>query len=75
MMEALTRMAERKDVILVGGYKGLLHSILLRMKKKDEEQDNNRDDEDDGRGLFLDRETKLTHGFVRIQCESEEQVL
>ena len=68
-------MAERKDVILVGGYKGLLHSILLRMKKKDEEQDNNRDDEDGGSGLFLDHETKLTHGFVSIQCESEAQVL
>ena len=73
MMEALTRMAERKDVILVGGYKGLLNSILLRTKKKEEEQDNNRDDEDAGSGLFLDRETQLPHGFVSIQCESEEQ--
>ena len=75
MMETLTRMAERKDVILVGGYKGLRHSILLRMKKKGEEQDNNRDDEDAGSGLFLDRETQLPHGFVSIQCESEEQIL
>lgn len=34
-----------------------------------------RDDEDGGSGLFLDHETKLTHGFVSIQCESEAQVL
>ena len=30
---------------------------------------------DGGSGLFLDHETKLTHGFVSIQCESEAQVL
>lgn len=75
MMEALTRMEERKDIILVGGYKGLLHSILLRAKKKGQEQDHNQYDEDRGSGIFLDRETKLPHGFVSIQCESEERIL
>ena len=63
IMKALDQMKEKKDVILVGGYKGLLHSITKRQ------------DEDGGSGLFLDRETNLTHGFVSIQCESEEQVL
>lgn len=73
MMEALAEKEEKKDVILVGGYKGLLHSILR--KKKNSKREYNRNNKDLGSSLFLDCATKLPHGLVEIFCESEVQVL
>ena len=34
MLEKLYPMEKRKDIILIGGYKGLLHSILLKTEKQ-----------------------------------------
>ena len=62
---------KRKDIILIGGYKGLLHSILLKadgQKKKQKEK------RERGRGIFLDREKGLPHGLASIRCESEVQI-
>ena len=71
MFEELYPYGKRKDIILIGGYKGLLHSILLKadgQKKKRQEKS------EKGRGIFLDRETNLPHGLVSIRCESEVQI-
>lgn len=42
--------------VLIGGYKGLLHSIILRGDRK----------EGNG-GLFVDFETMLPHGLVKLK--------
>lgn len=72
MLKELYTMEKRKDIIIIGGYKGLLHSILLkneRQKKKRQEK------REKGRGIFLDCETDRPHGLVSMRCESEVQIL
>lgn len=49
-------LSKQDDVILLGGYKGLLHSIVLDRNKK----------ESFG-GVFVDYQTKLPHGIVKIK--------
>lgn len=51
----LTCCLNEDDIILVGGYKGLLHSILIDHRMK----------EPTG-GLFIDFKTMLPHGIVKI---------
>lgn len=46
-------MLKCDNVILLGGYKGLLHSILLDAKQ--EEYSN---------GIYIDNEKNLPHGIV-----------
>ena len=54
--EKLYPMEKRKDIILIGGYKGLLHSILLKTEKQKKKRQEKREM---GRGIFLDCETDL----------------
>lgn len=54
--ENLTSLLKENNVILVGGYKGLLHSILLGHNTSELSG-----------GLFIDPETLLPHGLVRIK--------
>lgn len=49
----LSQVLEYNNVILLGGYKGLLHSILLNAKQ--EEYSN---------GIYIDNEKNLPHGIV-----------
>lgn len=72
MLEKLYPMEKRKDIILIGGYKGLLHSILLKTEKQKKKRQEKREK---GRGIFLDCETDLPHGLVSMRCESEVQIL
>lgn len=55
--DKLSLLSKESDVILLGGYKGLLHSILL---------DNNNMNELTG-GVFIDPETSLPHGIVKVK--------
>lgn len=72
MLEKLYLLEKRKDIILIGGYKGLLHSILL---KADGQKKRQKEKREKGRGIFLDRETGLPHGLASIRCKSEVQIL
>ena len=72
LLENLYPLAKRKDIILVGGYKGLLHSILLEADRLDKKQRENRER---GCGIFLDCEKKLPHGLVSMQCGREIEIL
>lgn len=72
MFEELYPYGKRKDIILIGGYKGLLHSILL---KADGQKKRQKEKREKGRGIFLDREKDLPHGLASIRCESEVQIL
>ncbi|WP_050641182.1 MULTISPECIES: hypothetical protein [Clostridia] len=54
--EKLTALLKENNVILVGGYKGLLHSILLGHNRSEL-----------AGGLFIDPETLLPHGLVRVK--------
>ena len=72
MLEKLYSLEKRKSIILIGGYKGLLHSILLKADRKTKKRHEN---SEKGRGIFLDRETDLPHGLASIRCESEVQIL
>nr|WP_308626626.1 hypothetical protein [uncultured Eisenbergiella sp.] len=51
----LSAYQNKNDVILLGGYKGLLHSMLLDCKKRELTG-----------GLFIDYKTKLPHGLVKM---------
>ncbi len=53
--EGLACCLEEDDIILVGGYKGLLHSILLDHPREERLG-----------GLFIDFKTMLPHGIVKI---------
>lgn len=66
MLKELCLLEKRKDIILVGGYKGLLHSILLKNQRGQKKKENRMP----GKGVFLDREKSLPHGLVSIRCES-----
>ena len=72
MLEKLYSLEKRKSIILIGGYKGLLHSILLKADRKTKKRHEN---SEKGRGIFLDRETDLPHGLASIRCEGEAQIL
>ena len=52
----LSSLLNENDVILLGGYKGLLHSILLDNHKKELSG-----------GLFIDYMTMFPHGIVKIK--------
>lgn len=56
--QKLSSLLNEGDVILLGGYKGLLHSILLDCKHNKSEQTG---------GLFIDPETLLPHGIVKVK--------
>lgn len=47
---------KKEDILLLGGYKGLLHSLL--MKKEENEVKS---------GIFIDFSTDLPHGMVRVE--------
>lgn len=51
----LSQVLEYNNVILLGGYKGLLHSILVNANSK----------ENSG-GIYIDDEKHLPHGIVRL---------
>lgn len=51
----LFQVLEYNNVILLGGYKGLLHSILLKVKQKEYSS-----------GIYIDDEKHLPHGIVRL---------
>ncbi|MCB7068082.1 hypothetical protein LI031_30000 [Enterocloster citroniae] len=55
VQRGLTCWLKEDDIILVGGYKGLLHSILLDRHMKELSG-----------GLFIDYKTMLPHGLVKI---------
>ena len=57
--ENLSELQDETNLILLGGYKGLLHSILLPDKKDSHENVQN--------GLYIDKETYLPHGILRIR--------
>ena len=54
-------LMERDDVILIGGYKGLLHSILLDHSEVERKG-----------AIFIDNETLQPHGFVKIRTYKEK---
>lgn len=56
--QKLSSLLNESDVILLGGYKGLLHSILL---------DYNYNMTELTGGLFIDPETLLPHGIVKVR--------
>lgn len=56
----LEKLCRNNKIVLLGGYKGLLHSILQ----------NSRADEEKG-SLFIDFETNLPHGLVELELISE----
>ncbi|MFR1834062.1 MAG: hypothetical protein ACLSX5_13020 [Lachnospiraceae bacterium] len=56
--KSLRLLQREKNMLLIGGYKGLLHSIQLKNKKNLAEIKS---------GVFLDPESKLPHGLVKIQ--------
>lgn len=57
----MTGLLDQEDVILIGGYKGLLHSILLKNKEQDVSG-----------GLFFDFESMLPHGLARMKQVHDE---
>lgn len=61
ILEKLTPLKEKSNIILLGGYKGLLHSICL---------DNHAADVN--RAVFIDTETHLPHRLVRIDVSEEK---
>lgn len=61
MEQELFSLSKEKDVILIGGYKGLLHSIILPAGQKSDEVKS---------GLYIDPEKNLPHGLVRIRRKS-----
>ncbi len=54
--EKLSPLVEVNDMFLFGGYKGLLHSIDIKSASQEIEG-----------AIFVDRETMLPHGLVRIE--------
>ena len=72
LLEPLYPLGKRKDIILVGGYKGQLHSILLKADRLDKKPRENRKK---GCGIFLECEKKLPHGHVSVQYEREIEIL
>lgn len=58
--KSLFSLSKEKDVILIGGYKGLLHSIILSTGQKSDEIRS---------GIYIDLEKNLPHGLVRIKCK------
>ena len=66
MQKGLMAQSEKNNVILLGGYKGLLHSILLKGEQCGEDCTNG--------SLFLDRETGLPHGLVELSVRGEPQI-
>lgn len=72
LLETLYPLGKRKDIILVGGYKGLLHSILLKTDRMDKMRRENRER---GCGIFLDCEENLPHGLVSMQYGREIEIL
>lgn len=65
LKKAISRLSEQLDkdnVILIGGYKGLLHSIERKSTAVA------RDDSQKTEGaVFLDQETWLPHGIAEIE--------
>lgn len=59
--ESLCQLMKEKNILIIGGYKGLLHSILLKEYT-----------EKPGSGLYIDRETLLPHGLVEISAGSRQ---
>lgn len=49
---------KEENIYLLGGYKGLLHSILLKENEKAEELKSS---------IFLDLESGLPHGFIKVK--------
>ena len=66
MQKGLMAQSEKNNVILLGGYKGLLHSIVLKEKQCGEDCTSG--------SLFLDRETGLPHGLVELSVRGEPQI-
>lgn len=60
--ENLCSLLNEKNVILLGGFKGLFHSILLDNMVLD------RKIEESTGGVFIDMETLLPHGIVKINA-------
>ncbi len=58
VQKSLRLLQKEKNIFLIGGYKGLLHSIQLKNKKNLAEIKS---------GVFLDQESGLPHGLVRIK--------
>lgn len=55
-MNKMSPLLEADDMFLLGGYKGLLHSMEIKDSQR----------EIDG-AVFLDRETMLPHGLVKVE--------
>lgn len=70
MLKKLCSLEKSEDIILVGGYKGLLHSILLKSQRRQKRKENGQP----GNGIFLDRDTGLPHGLVRMRCENTVKI-
>lgn len=56
----LFSLSNEEDVLLMGGYKGLLHTIVLSTAQKGEAVRS---------GVCLDPEKNLPHGLVRIKSK------
>ena len=72
MLKELCSLEKSEDIILVGGYKGLLHSILL--KNQNQRGQKRKENGQPGNGIFLDRDTGLPHGLVRMRCENTVKI-
>ncbi len=62
LLNAITKLEaliQDEDVILIGGYKGLLHSMEVQNVSPLEKNENG--------AIYLDPDTNLMHGLVRIQ--------
>lgn len=58
----LSLMQKANDIILLGGYKGLLHSVDFSEIEAKFQKDLNKEDS----GIYIDKETMLPHGLLRI---------
>ena len=61
MEKQLSFLQNDDNVILLGGYKGLLHSILLG---------NNYNESELTGGVFIDYQTALPHGLAKVRLVS-----
>ncbi|WP_110953480.1 hypothetical protein [Anaerosinus massiliensis] len=59
--EKLRDVQSKKDIILFGGYKGLIHSMQKKIELPNEE-----DRDASYSAIFIDTETNLPHGLVQI---------
>ncbi len=58
IVENLTPLKDCNDVLLLGGYKGLLHSLQLQYDLTEINK---------GKGIYVDEDTTLPHGLIKFE--------